>query len=71
MTKVSEEGRGVVQLAPGHPNHPPTRGLEAAVAFTIRLESDAGPVRRAAVQLDDQHLFSPKAVSFDFESVQV
>lgn len=71
VAKVGQEGRWIVELAPGHPDHPPTRSLETPVAFPVRLEGDTCSVCPAAVKLGDQPLLSPQAVGFDFETVDV
>src|SRR5215203_2288747 len=55
----------LLELPPGDPDHPPTRGLEPAVPCTIDLERVRGRGPRVTVQLDDQALLRPDAVDLE------
>jgi hypothetical protein len=54
-----------VQLPPGDPDHAPSGHFEAAVAQAVVLERDAGVVKGAAIELDEEALLRPGAVDLD------
>lgn len=71
LSQVAENRCWFVHLAPGNPNHLPPRGLEATIAFTVRLERATRSMCFAAVQLDDHSLSAPEAVGFYPSSIEL
>lgn len=69
--EVCEHARGVVQLAPGDADHPPSGHLQASVAFAVGLECRTGSMSLPAIEFDDHPLRSPEAVGFDRLAVDV
>ena len=62
---ASDRRRVVAQLPPGDPHHPPAVGQQQPVASPDPSRRPAGPVDRAAVELDDQPLLRPEAIDLE------